>query len=147
MLLKSILEMSDCERPASGGRVGFGNFTRFDWIATGEVSSSSAMYEECIEEFGDSTDPLEGSSKIESTADVGVLGPAEYCRICRIEPKSHFSLSALDSKPKLGDGFKVIELLWSVTGRSWLVGGPILFDCYPSRLRRDSCPESHCVTT
>lgn len=42
-------------------------------IGIGEVSSSSAMKEECVEEFADSYEVAEGSSNTESTAEVGVF--------------------------------------------------------------------------
>jgi hypothetical protein len=46
---------------------------------TGEVSSSSAMKEECVDELGDLRGSLQGSSKIESTADTGVFISVELC--------------------------------------------------------------------
>lgn len=80
-------------------------------VGFGDVSSSSAMKQEWVDEPGECVLMIsaEGSSKIESTADAGVLASDVYsrmidsaadvgvitseepCRICRMEPKSHTS--------------------------------------------------------
>jgi hypothetical protein len=44
----------------------------------------------------------EGSSKTDSTADIGVLELDEYCRICLIEPKSQGSWAEIAEEARLG---------------------------------------------
>jgi hypothetical protein len=58
-----------------------GDTSRFEWAATGDVSSSSAMKEEWVEELGESWDGVQGSSNTESTADMGVRISVEHCLI------------------------------------------------------------------
>lgn len=56
------------------------------------------MNEEWVEEIGESYKVADGSSKIESTDDTGVLASDEYCLMCRMEPKSHLSFSGVARK-------------------------------------------------